>query len=106
MAQITRGTTPRIDIAVDADLTDYTCYLSIGRVGYEYVSAQTTECEVLDDGTSLLHFDLTQDQTLSIPSGSHKMQVRSIKENDAIATELISLKVLDVIKDGVIEDVE
>lgn len=106
MAQITRGTTPKIEVKVDADLTDYTNYLSIGKVGEEIVSAQSTVCEVDDDGSSLLTFKMTQEQTLSLPKGSLKMQVRSIKDDEAIATGLIPVSVADIIKEGVIVDVE
>lgn len=106
MAQITRGTTPRIEIEVDVDLTDYTSYLSIGKVGEELLTIDTTQHEAGEEGKSVLRFDLTQQQTLSLPKGSMKMQVRAIKNDDAIATDLMELKVLDVIKDGVIVDVE
>lgn len=105
MAQITRGTTPRIEVDVDTDLSDYTCYLSIGKAGEDMLTVSTTECEVVGD-KSIVRFDLSQEDTLKLPKGNLKMQVRSVKDSHAIATEMMPITVLDVIHEGVVEDVD
>lgn len=105
MIQITRGTTPTVEVDVDTDLTDYTCYLAIGKAKQAKVTSSNCTMELDGDSTKLA-FKLTQDETLSLAKGQTKIQLRAIKDDDAIATEMLDIEVLDIVQDGVIEDVD
>lgn len=102
---ITRGTTPTIEIIVDQDLTDYSCYLSIGKYGKPFFTADNRQMKLVrgDEG-SVCAFTLTQEQTLSCKPGEYIMQMRSIKDDSAIATVPIDIEIRDVIEGGMIVD--
>lgn len=106
MTQITRGTTPTVSIEVDADLTDFTCELSIGKYGKPYFTVDNESMTLsVSEGTSTCSFKLTQAQTLKCKAGKTLMQMRAIKNDDAIATNAVEIEVLDAIEQSVIEDV-
>lgn len=105
MDAITRGTTPTIEVVVEADLTDFTCDLSIGRYGKPFFTADNEQMTfTYADDVSTCAFRLTQEQTLACKPGETFMQIRAIKDNDAIATEPIAIEVLNVIEQSIIED--
>lgn len=106
MLQLTRGTTPTVNIEVEADLTDYTCELSIGKYGKPYFTADNQQMSFsLSDGKSNCAFKLTQQQMLACKTGECLMQMRAVKDDTAIATEVVEIEVLDVIEQSVIDDV-
>lgn len=97
--QITRGTTPTIELVVKQDLTDYECYLAFGRYKNPTLILDNSQMELLvdDDGTSHLLYSLTEDQTLKFKKGQTNMQLRLIKDKQGFATELFQVEVCDVI---------
>lgn len=103
MVYITRGTTPTIELEVDADLTDFECVLSIGKPRRERVAAVNPQKESTEHGM-LLSFRLTQEQTLCLSEGSQYMQLRGISGDDAIATEMINVMVREIIRNELIDD--
>lgn len=103
MEPITRGTTPTIELENDNDLTGYTCYLAIGKPKKPNLVKTKTGVQG-EDGKTVVEFRLEQADTLSLKPGSAQMQLRAIKDNDAIASEIIDIEVLDVIQDGVLAD--
>lgn len=104
--KITRGTTPNIQLVVNADLTDYTCVLSFGRYKRPVLTLDNENMllEVTDEGVSRLTFYLTQEHTLSLPKGQTNIQLRCVKDDSAFATDLIPLEVLDVIDERRLRD--
>lgn len=106
-----RGTTESFFCEVDGlDLTDYTCYLSIGsKAGKPYFTMDNSQM-TLDVDTSgeqpvsNLTFTATQEQTLACKAGKTNVQIRVIKDDDALATNWGELVVGDIIKNGVITD--
>ena len=106
VGNITRGTTPTIEIEVDIDLTDYTCVLSIGKYGKPYVTVDNSQMTMaVSDGASTCAFKLTQAQSLACKKGSAIFQMRAVKDADAIVTEPIDVEIIDVIDQRVIEDI-
>ena len=103
METITRGTTPTIEFKISANLIDYDCYLSFGKARNP-VFTLTEAKKVLASGKTTLTYKLTQDQTLALKRGQTSMQVRAIKGNDAVATEMVEVSVDDIILDGEIVD--
>lgn len=103
---ITRGTTPTIQLVVNADLTDYTCVLSFGKYKRPTLTISNDKMlfELVDENTSRLSFYLTQKDTLSLPKGVTGMQLRCIKDDSAFATDVIPLEVLDVINERELRD--
>lgn len=105
MEQITRGTTPTIEIEVEADLTNYTCELSVGKYGKPFFTADNQQMTfTYADDVSTCAFKLTQEQTLACKPGETLMQMRAIKDSDAIATEALPIEVVNVIEQSIIED--
>ena len=106
MVGITRGTTPVVVVTAPMDLTGYTCYLSIGKVtGEPYVTIDNTQMIAAEYGPeSKLTFELTQEQTLDCSAGDAYVQVRLIDNDNAMATTMGKIDILDLILDGVIVD--
>ena len=107
MASITRGTTPTVTCTVGMDLTDYSCYLSIGKKAKSpWMTADNEQMEFgVSEGTSTLAFTLTQAQTLACKAGPAQIQLRVVKDGVAIASDMAPITIDDIIKDGEIEDV-
>lgn len=105
MASITRGTTPSVTVRVPMDLTDYTCYLSFGEERKPWITADNSQMEAeYGQEESVLVFTLTQKQTLALKSASALVQLRLIKDDVALATNMAMVDVGDIIQGGVIED--
>ena len=104
---IFRGTTPTIIATVEMDLTGYTCYLAIGKKPNQAKTVASNDQMVInvEGEASTLAFTLTQEQTLALPEGDLKMQLRLIDNDVALASEWVDISVGPIIQDGVIEDV-
>ena len=110
MAEIYRGTTPTIMCSVEMDLTDYSCYLSVGpKARKPFFTVDNTQMafDVDDSGeepVSTLAYTLTQPQTLACKAGKSYVQLRVVKDGVALATDWGELEVGDVIQDGEVTD--
>lgn len=106
MIKIRRGTTPTINVSVPMDLTDYTCLLTFGLVKFEKFTVDNSQMTIeVDEGSSVLSFTMTQEQTLSLAAGMTKAQLRVVKDGVALASNIVDVEVEEVIKNEVIEDV-
>ena len=98
-----RGTTPTLPLIVDADIADWTVYASFKTNGEVYTfNNDRMQMTVEDDVTTIL-LTLTQEETLAM-HGSAEVQVRAIKNGNAIATEVKRVDVGRIIKEGVIHE--
>ena len=92
-----RGTTPTVTIEVGCDLTGYDCYAT-----FEWDRGQLTKSgdalEVVGGAVSTVTVRLTQADTLSFPEDrTVKVQLRAVKDGDAIATEVGTLTASEVL---------
>ena len=99
-----RGTTPAIVLTVDADLTGYTVYVTLKNGGKELTILNSGLTITVDQGESTIAFSLTQQQTLDFKVGTCEVQVRAIKDGTAIATDIQTLEVGRILKEGVIDE--
>ena len=98
-----RGTTPYITIDTDEDLTKYSYVLFTmeGKDGTE-VNVDNSGDAMQITSTQVI-VKLTQDQTLSMPKGGVKMQIRAADAaGNAVASNIMSASMEDILKDGVI----
>lgn len=104
--EICRGTTPRVECTFQEDLSDYELYFSIGsdlRKAWFTVPHSRMKREIDIDRTTVV-FTLEQRESLLCKAGKAFAQFRIIDENgDARASNIIELKILDIVKDGVIK---
>ena len=98
-----QGTTPTETITVDADLRDWTCYVTIKNGQSKLTIGSDRLALEYGANKSTITFTLTQQETLSLPSGTAKVQLRAVRNGTAIATDIQSIKVLPVLQEGVIE---
>ena len=90
-------------LIVDADIADWTVYASFKTNGEVYTfNNDRMQMTVEDDVTTIL-LTLTQEETLAM-HGSAEVQVRAIKNGNAIATEVKRVDVGRIIKEGVIHE--
>ena len=102
---IFRGTTPEVECATSTDLTGYKIFFAIGPKPLKKwieVNPDAISIERIDNITHIT-FSLTQEQTLACKVGKAYAQIRAIKDGNAIASELIPIEIMDIIKDGVID---
>lgn len=106
-----RGTTPTITLTVDKDISDgWTLYATF-RSGMRNVTLENDRMTIeLEPATetegdkTLIAVTLTQEETLSLGVGNAEVQVRAIKDGTAIATDIKTIDVGRIIKDGVIDE--
>lgn len=97
-----RGTTPTHIFYTDIDLTDTeVIWLTYKVDGKIVIDKQKGDLEVETDRIS---FKLTQEETLAIQSGEWvKVQIRArYPDGSAIASQIMTIGVDDILKDGVI----
>ena len=106
MPSITRGTTPTLQILLPTGMTTddvAELWLTISRGCAKIINKTMADCTAFDDGTG---FDvmLTQEETLALtPAMSVSIQARlRTIAGDAIATEVYTVSVGRILKDGVI----
>lgn len=101
MISIRRGTTPTVKVTVGMDLTGYACYLSVGADKFDKVTLDNSQMQMsVDEGSTVLDFTFTQKQTLSLTKGQSRMQLRLVKGDVALASEMTEINVTEIIKDG------
>ena len=99
-----RGTTPAIVLTVDADLTGYTVYVTLKNGGKELtITNDALTMEYANQKTTIA-FALTQQQTLDFKVGTCEVQVRAIHDGTAIATDIQTIDVGRILKEGVIDE--
>lgn len=104
---LVRGTTPNIECRLKGDVTCNRLYFSIG-LDYEtpWFTVRWPEIETeysKADDLTIAKFQLTQKQTLSCKAGKAIAQFRAIDESGfATASNIVSLEIADILKDGVI----
>lgn len=105
-----RGTTPTIPLTVDVDISDgWTIYATFrsGSHEVEFTNDRMTielepETET-EQAKTLINVTLTQEETLAM-HGSAEVQIRAIKDGDAIATDVQRVDVGRILKEGVIDE--
>ena len=100
-----RGTTPFYTLALSGvDLTGKTVYVTISQHGRKLTKTGGDLSVAADAEGSTIAFALTQEETLDLEVGSVEVQVRFIDAAGiARATEICSVAVGRVLKEGVIE---
>lgn len=104
-----RGTTPTYTLTVDADLTGWTCYVTLKGMG-KLLNLEgdrlTIEAAPSEGGqaSTTIGFDLTQKETLAFKVGKCEVQVRAIRDGAAIATDIGVLQVDRILREGEIHE--
>ena len=99
-----RGTTPVITLTVDADIADWTTYVSFNN-GNTVTTFEDDRLTKTQDGIqTIIELTLTQEETLAFNVGSVEVQIRAIKDDVAIATNIVGMDVSRIIRDGVINE--
>ena len=98
-----RGTTPTITLTVDADISDWTLYVTFQSGSNEItLENERLETSYAQQKTTIL-CTLTQDETLQL-NGVCEVQVRAIKSGTAVATDIQTVDVGRIILEGVIDE--
>ena len=92
-----RGTTPIITLTVDTDLTGWEVYVT-----FEWYAGQLTksgeDLQITGGDTSTVEVHLTQADTLAFPEDKTvKVQLRAVKDGEAIATEVGTITASEVL---------
>lgn len=99
-----RGTTPAIVLTVDMDITAYTVYVTLKNSGKQItITNDGLTMEYANQKTTVA-FSLTQQQTLDFSVGSCEIQIRAIHDGTAIATNIETISVGRILKNGVIDE--
>lgn len=103
-ATISRGTTPIVPLTVDADISDWTIYVTFESGSNEItLENDRITCTYEDSKTKIL-CPLTQEETLKL-NGVCEIQVRAIKDGTAVATEPpVTVDVGRILLEGVINE--
>ena len=99
-----RGTTPTITLTVDADLTGHAVEVTFRRPFMEPLTITNDLLYMtVNDGVTTIMLTLTQQQTLAM-HGPVEVQVRAIKNGVAIATDVGTIDVGRILREGVIHE--
>ena len=104
MAVIYRGTTPSVVCRLAEDLSDFDCYLSIGRVGRDMLTITNDQMEfgTVGDAHKIV-VTLTQAQTLALKMGEYEMQLRAVNvHGEAVASGPVPVTIAGIIHEGAI----
>lgn len=101
-----RGTTPRVTVTVPIDLTSMAVYLTF-KQGSAEATLTNADFEAFGyaDGKTTISASLTQEQTLGFKAGERvRVQIRAIDGGGrAVASDIASVKVTGLLRDGSIE---
>lgn len=100
-----RGTTPTIALECDFDFTGWYLYVTIVN-GVKSITFENDELTMKrENGKSKVSFTLTQDQTLAFKQGTMcEVEIRACKDGAAVATDIKSVPVDRILRDGIIND--
>ena len=99
-----RGTTPIITLTVDADIADWTVYVSFNNGNTVTTFEDDRLTKTVNSGQTFIDITLTQEETLAFTVGKVEVQIRAIKDDVAIATNIMGMDVDRILKDGVIDE--
>ena len=99
-----RGTTPTITLTVDADVHDWTMYVTFANGGNQVTFEDDRLVKTLDGPQTKVEFVLSQEETLALSVGTVEVQIRAIKDGVALATDIQRLPIDRIIKEGVIDE--
>ena len=99
-----RGTTPTLTLLVNAHIETWTCYLTLEDGTSEVTFEDDRITKTTVDQKTQLEVTLTQEETLAMPVGNVEVQVRAIKNGKAIATNIKTLPIERILKEGVISE--
>ena len=98
-----RGTTPTITLESEFDFTGWYLYVTIVNGVKSFTFENDSLTMKRENGKSLISFTLTQEQTLSFKSGTMcEVEIRACKDGAAVATDIKSVSVDRILKDGAI----
>lgn len=105
--KLVRGTTPNIECRFAGDVSYNRYMFSVGSdLETPWFSVRWDSMETKYDKRSnatIVKFQLTQQQTLSCKPGNAIAQFRAIDESGfATVSNVVSLEIVDILKDGVI----
>lgn len=98
-----RGTTPEYELLIDMDLTGWTCYVTLRRSTIA-INLEADRLEVTGGEQSTVRFSLTQEESLRFRPGKADVQLRAIKDGVAVATDIATVKVGRILRDGEIDE--
>lgn len=99
-----RGTTPTISLTVNANIVDWTMYVTFANGGNIVTFEDDRLVKILNGEQTIIEFTLTQEETLAFAVGSVEVQIRAIKDGVAMATNIDKLDVNRIILDGEIHE--
>ena len=99
-----RGTTPTITLTVDADIADWTVYVSFNNGNTVTTLEDDRLTKTVNSGQTFIDITLTQEETLAFTVGKVEVQIRAIKDDVAIATNIMGMDVDRIILDGEIDE--
>ena len=99
-----RGTTPTITLTVGAEIADWTMYVSFSNGSAITTFEDDRLTKIANGGQTIIEVTLTQEETLAFSVGKAEVQIRAIKDDVAIATNIQSIDVARIIKEGVISE--
>lgn len=99
-----RGTTPAIVLTVDADLTDYSVYVTIDSGCKQTIIGNERLSMSYADGATSIEFALTQEETLAFSPGQAEIQVRAVHNDTAVATDIRTVNIGRILQEGVIDE--
>lgn len=101
---IRRGTTPTLWLRVDTDLTGFDVWMTLQQ-GRNQITIESPRVR-FDGRDSVVSARLDQEQTLSLEAGKFvQVQVRAVMEGTAVASEICTQRIDDVLLDGVLPDI-
>lgn len=98
-----RGTTPEYELLVDMDLTGWTCFVTL-RWSEVELDLEEDRLEVTGGEQSTVRFSLSQEESLRFRPGMANIQLRAIKDGVAVATDIATVSVDRILRDGVIDE--
>ena len=99
-----RGTTPIITLTVNADISDWTMYVSFRNNGKTVTFEDDRLTKTASSGQTTIYITLTQEETLAFNVGTADVQIRAIKDDVAIATNIKKIDITPIILEGEIDE--
>lgn len=103
-----RGTTPTISLEFGEDLRGFTLYFTMKATSTSLTKTNRDMVirYVPEISKTLVYIPLSQDDTLRFRAGgSVRCQMRAVKDDYAIASDIYTIPVEEVLMDGAIVDV-
>lgn len=101
---IKRGTTPTIPLTVDTDLTGWTVHVTF-KCDKSQITLDNSRLTIEPgEESTAIDVTLTQQETLALGVGDAEIEVRAIKDDIAIATDIKKINVSRILEEGVIDE--